>query len=730
MQNKTVFLLIIGLVSFLLTGWNSLAVKSFSHFSDVNTPVSIGKEKVQRTNASFGETKSPEKRAKPSVQQQSAALSVQKSVGVDANGCATTSDLTVTAGTTVYYCFTLRNSGSITLTEHTIVDTPLGINSVISSTLAPGQEIIISNDSLGDYDLAANLLSENISSNLTNNLIVSSTTITGSNAITASSLAQVDVIDTTDVIVNLFAFNTAETCGNTTQVTQGTDVYYCVSVQNIGTEVIDTHTINIASFGFNETFAYPLAQLETVQLTSKFIEDTFPGAATLGPSQIINAPGLAVLTELEYTGRRSDGSSVTAEAQNEITVLEPQNIPATATATATATITPTATLPPTVAPTARSIPTSTQFPTFTPTNTATNTPTPTNTPTITPTATLTPTMVSPLQTPPIIREAQEPPTGTNTPEPTPTFTPTFTPTPTYTITPTPVNTPIPTATPVPTETAIPTETPIPTETAVPVNSPQDNQEGSDDGSSNDDSSDDTTTEQEGEEDSAADQTESNQPPADSSAPEAEQNIGDATATVAVGIVAGELQVIGETDGNTIVYLVNQDSINQELAQLNAQGRAGAVQDARLSPESDNFLAQFPVVFGRIASALLATLGALWFMCGSLLFFAVAGLFAGLFFRQQEKNRFQLVRTAPVRAPIENAAGTVVNPTVPGVTYAGIDYSEDNDSGIEYDDDQYSTGVQYTPPYAAQSSTQSTGNAEREDIEFNKDEDDNWPASLP
>jgi len=53
-------------------------------------------------------------------------LSLVKTVGTTPGVCATTSTITVSPGTTVYYCYTATNSGTETLTTHTLVDDQLG----------------------------------------------------------------------------------------------------------------------------------------------------------------------------------------------------------------------------------------------------------------------------------------------------------------------------------------------------------------------------------------------------------------------------------------------------------------------------------------------------------------------------------------------------------------------------------------------------------------------------
>ena len=53
-------------------------------------------------------------------------IELVKTVGTDPSTCATTGTLDVPIGTEVVYCFTVTNTGDITLTVHDLVDDQLG----------------------------------------------------------------------------------------------------------------------------------------------------------------------------------------------------------------------------------------------------------------------------------------------------------------------------------------------------------------------------------------------------------------------------------------------------------------------------------------------------------------------------------------------------------------------------------------------------------------------------
>ena len=70
---------------------------------------------------------------------EAAAISLSKTVGTTPGVCAPTSSITVAAGTEVYYCFQVENTGDETLNFHDLVDDQLGVVlDELPYTLAPG----------------------------------------------------------------------------------------------------------------------------------------------------------------------------------------------------------------------------------------------------------------------------------------------------------------------------------------------------------------------------------------------------------------------------------------------------------------------------------------------------------------------------------------------------------------------------------------------------------------
>jgi subtilisin-like proprotein convertase family protein len=69
-------------------------------------------------------------------------VGLTKTVGLDPLTCGSSSSITVAPGTTVYYCYTVLNTGLNTLTTHDLVDDQLGtIFTGLSYSLAPGASV-------------------------------------------------------------------------------------------------------------------------------------------------------------------------------------------------------------------------------------------------------------------------------------------------------------------------------------------------------------------------------------------------------------------------------------------------------------------------------------------------------------------------------------------------------------------------------------------------------------
>jgi hypothetical protein len=82
---------------------------------------------------------------------------VTKTVGIDPNTCGTFEELEASAGTDVYFCFSLQNTGGITFTEHSLIDASLNVTLSFDYLLEPGDLLHVTNGWLGSQGLPAAL---------------------------------------------------------------------------------------------------------------------------------------------------------------------------------------------------------------------------------------------------------------------------------------------------------------------------------------------------------------------------------------------------------------------------------------------------------------------------------------------------------------------------------------------------------------------------------------------
>jgi hypothetical protein len=81
------------------------------------------------------------------------SISLAKTVGTDENACATGDSISVDAGTTVIYCYTVTNTGGATLTTHDLVDDKLGdLLTDFPYELGPGASAFVTSSAVISVD--------------------------------------------------------------------------------------------------------------------------------------------------------------------------------------------------------------------------------------------------------------------------------------------------------------------------------------------------------------------------------------------------------------------------------------------------------------------------------------------------------------------------------------------------------------------------------------------------
>ncbi len=157
------------------------------------------------------------------------AISLNKTVGTTPGVCATTSTITVAAGTTVYYCYEVTNTGDVTFTTHDLSDNQLGtIFTGLNYALAPGATV------------------NTVQAGLSISAVINTTT-TNTGTWTAHDAAGAPTQATDTATVNVGGASpsieltktvgtVAGVCATTDTITvaTGTEVYYCYQVENTG----------------------------------------------------------------------------------------------------------------------------------------------------------------------------------------------------------------------------------------------------------------------------------------------------------------------------------------------------------------------------------------------------------------------------------------------------------------------------------------------------------------
>jgi subtilisin-like proprotein convertase family protein len=116
-----------------------------------------------------------------------AAITLAKTVGTVDGVCATTDTITVTSGSTVYYCYEVTNVGDLTLDVHDLVDDQLGpIFSGLSYALAPGSSV---------NTVTAGLSISTVVTATTTNTATWTASVVGGPTAEATDTATVNVVD-------------------------------------------------------------------------------------------------------------------------------------------------------------------------------------------------------------------------------------------------------------------------------------------------------------------------------------------------------------------------------------------------------------------------------------------------------------------------------------------------------------------------------------------------------
>jgi uncharacterized repeat protein (TIGR01451 family) len=225
-----------------------------------------------------------------------------KTVTADLGNCPGTDTETVEPGTTVTYCFELVNTGTTTLTTHTLVDDHLGgllLNQFIE--IAPGESHTLSVDA-------------EITQAVTNLAVWTATDIFNNDLETTDSAS----VEISGVALQLLKTvgTSLTSCSIVSEISvlPGTTVNYCYRISNTGVTTFTTHTLIDSELGLllnGESILVPPGETHTYSVTEVIDEsvtndatwtatDTYGNPAASSDSATVNvvSPGILVTPSL------------------------------------------------------------------------------------------------------------------------------------------------------------------------------------------------------------------------------------------------------------------------------------------------------------------------------------------------------------------------------------------------------------------------------------------------
>ncbi|MGB0383566.1 MAG: DUF7507 domain-containing protein [Ardenticatenaceae bacterium] len=194
-----------------------------------------------------------------------AALELTKTVGIQADTCATTDAISVTTGTQVHYCYLLSNRGDVPLTSHRLLDDQLGSLLITDSLqIAPGESYSLTHSTT---------LTESVV-----NLATWSAQISPTLTLTHTDSATVTIL-TPAIELVVTVGSEPSTCASTSElrVMSGSEVYYCYLVRNTGGTTFTEHDLVDDRFGTildNESIVLPPGEQYELIASATLTEST------------------------------------------------------------------------------------------------------------------------------------------------------------------------------------------------------------------------------------------------------------------------------------------------------------------------------------------------------------------------------------------------------------------------------------------------------------------------
>ncbi|HAJ38295.1 MAG TPA: hypothetical protein DCL15_21700 [Chloroflexi bacterium] len=231
------------------------------------------------------------------------ALVLSKTVGLAPDRCGISNVIGVPAGTVVYYCYTILNTGEAPLSLHNLADSEAGpVLADLDYVLAPGASI--------DTVRLGRILSETVSATTVTDGVWTAATGEGPAAYDQATAA-VNVLQA-GISGVLTVGGAGVACGGRSdlEVEQGASVNYCVTLLNTGEVTLQTHRITIPGLGIDQQLDYRLAPGAFVRVTAANIpqlgnitieatqQQTLTVTSTNPPADPVDTPQYLVAPDL------------------------------------------------------------------------------------------------------------------------------------------------------------------------------------------------------------------------------------------------------------------------------------------------------------------------------------------------------------------------------------------------------------------------------------------------
>jgi hypothetical protein len=222
------------------------------------------------------------------------SIVLTKTVGLDPAQCAGDDTLIVPTGSTVTYCYTVQNTGTMTLTDHDLDDDVLGpILENFPYTLAPGATVFVTHTAT-------------VTETTVNTAIWTARNGTGRALATDSA-----TVETRPIGIDLAKTVGTDPAGCATTsvitVTTGTSVTYCYSVTNTGAFTLTRHDLDDSALGtLLDDFQFTLAPNTSTFVTrTATLTETITNSAlwtaytTPGPGAVASAQATVNVTPMQ-----------------------------------------------------------------------------------------------------------------------------------------------------------------------------------------------------------------------------------------------------------------------------------------------------------------------------------------------------------------------------------------------------------------------------------------------